>query len=241
MSRHRLIVGRDEYDEIFAVGDVHGHLDLLLGAEERMRENSKPGGRKLIIMLGDYIDRGPHSYGVIEHLIAAPPAGFDRICLTGNHEAIMLAFLAGIEGNGAWLDWGGKETVASYGVDPYKYLDIDGTGHTLRTVLNDVLPQSHLDFMGSLPICVSSAPYLFTHAGVVPGKPLADQADEDLFWIREPFLTLGPQLPGLTVVHGHTPSLEPTFAEGRIGIDTGAYKTGRLTVLKIAGETAEII
>jgi serine/threonine protein phosphatase 1 len=111
----------------------------------------------------------------------------------------------------------------------------------LRTVLNDVLPQSHLDFMGSLPICVSSAPYLFTHAGVVPGKPLADQADEDLFWIREPFLTLGPQLPGLTVVHGHTPSLEPTFAEGRIGIDTGAYKTGRLTVLKIAGETAEII
>lgn len=215
---------------IYAIGDVHGCFDALIALEQLiLADAAQYPGEKWIIMLGDVIDRGPDSAAVIAHLLAATPPGIRRICLTGNHEQLLLDFLESPETHASWLDQGGAETLRSYGVT------VDGPPATVPDgLLEDIarnLPEAHLTFLATLPILVHLPGWLFVHAGVRPGIPLDDQTDHDLIWIREPFLSAAAG--GDRVVHGHTPVDEPEILPHRIGIDTQCYATGRLTTLRV--------
>jgi serine/threonine protein phosphatase 1 len=225
---------------IYAVGDVHGCLDELIACERRIVDDAADvDGDRLIIMLGDYVDRGPRSAQVIDHLLEPPPAGFERICLAGNHEEAMLRFVDQPRNNMDWLDFGGVETLRSYGVDIERLLRfVDAKA--LPAVLRDMIPERHLGFIRDLPVAIDAGQHLYVHAGVRPGIALSEQSDRDLMWIREPFLSQGPGFP-VTVVHGHTISQEPAVGRGRLGIDTGAYATGRLTAARIQGGVASVL
>lgn len=235
----RLVVEQSHYAVIYAVGDVHGCLDPLLELEERMREDAAGiEGRKLIVMLGDYIDRGPKSAAVLYHLMASPPGGFDRICLRGNHDDAFLAFLDA-DPAGDWVvDHGAAETFRSYGVE----LDagVVTASHTLRAMIRAAIPQSHVDFLRSLPVLLTVGTDVFAHAGIRPGRPLAEQTDDDLMWIRRSFLDLGPGLP-VRVFHGHTPVKEAYVGPDRVSLDTRCYQTGRLTAARVLAGDVTIL
>jgi serine/threonine protein phosphatase 1 len=215
----------------YAVGDIHGRLDLLARLEPLLDAAARDPDRVLIeVFLGDYIDRGPASCGVIDRLIARA-ARRDRITvhLGGNHEAMLLAALADDRAFLHWLDNGGRTTLLSYGVSPQRAgADPAGT----RAALARAIPDSHRAFLRSLRVSFHHGGFFFAHAGVRPGVPLAAQDPEDLVWMREPFLSATGDL-GAVVVHGHTPTRAPVFRENRIGIDTGAYVTGVLTCLLV--------
>lgn len=224
---------------VYAIGDVHGCHAELMAAEARVRADLRPGEDALVVMLGDYVDRGPWSSRVIEHLRAAAAPGLERVCLAGNHETAMLDFLAGPSPDHPWLAYGGRETLASYGVDLDRTLRLLGV-RGLEEAVAERIPPSHVDFLRRLAAWVLVGDHLFVHAGVRPGVPLDRQTDRDLTEIREPFLSQGPRLP-VTVVHGHTVSPEPSFGPGRVGIDTGAYATGRLTVARLRDGALDIL
>jgi serine/threonine protein phosphatase 1 len=233
-ARQRLKYEDGVYSEIYAVGDVHGCLSVLLAAEARIAAaRPQASSQGLIIMMGDYVDRGPHSAGVIHHLLAPPPAGLDRICLCGNHDEMFLQFMTTRNFDRAWLDFGGYSTAASYGVDAEHLLHRDKSGKLLKQELLSAVPDAHRRFLFELPVSLEIGPHIFVHAGIVPGRPLEEQNDNDLMWIREPFLSRGSGIDKI-VVHGHTPEDKITTGKKRIGIDTGAYVTGRLDVLRIA-------
>lgn len=238
-GRARLVLP-DPLPTIYAVGDAHGCLRELEAAEARIvADAAGEPGAKVIVHLGDHVDRGPCSAQVLDRLTAPPPAGFQRISLAGNHDDMMLRFIEDPKRNMDWLDVGGEATLRSYGLDLSRLLQHSGTGR-LSDILADAIPERHVDFLRDLPVSVSAGTFLFVHAGLRPGIPLARQSDEDLMWIREPFLSRGPGLE-MTVVHGHSPTKEPHFGSGRIGIDTAAYATGRLTVLKVSRGFATIL
>ena len=232
--RHRRI---DELPAVtYAIGDVHGCLDELLALESKIKQDSADiEGRKLLVMLGDYVDRGPQSAGVIDHLLARPPPSFERICLMGNHEIMANAFFERPEPRSDWLQFGGVETLQSYGL-PLEALSAASASRRLQTV-DAYLPQEHRAFLGSLDWTLSMPGWLFVHAGLRSGVPLEHQHPDDLFWIREEFFD-GPPLDGIRVVHGHTPAPEPVVTPSRICIDTGAFATGRLTALRITPDGA---
>lgn len=240
--RQRLTLAADR-PLIYAIGDVHGCHDALLALEERIRKDaaSHMAERPLLLYLGDYVDRGPASRAVIEHL-AKPDHGdgIERIALCGNHDDTFLKFVFNPHQHLRWLDYGGDATLRSYGLDLADYPDRDRAMHALGAALRRAVPQRHIDFLQNMPIAVSSGDRLFVHAGIVPGVPLAQQEDHDLIWIREPFLSEGPDLP-LTVIHGHTAGREPVFGKGRICIDTTCYATGRLTALRVTLAGAELV
>lgn len=230
---------------IYALGDIHGRLDLLTALEEKIQEDAmaRPAGRPVVVYLGDFVDRGPDSAGVIEHLSTGPLPGFEAVHLLGNHEAMMLAFLR--LGDAAALTWmmnGGEETLASYGVDAQSVREDDAQSireddapfAALRRSLLAALPPRHLDFLESLTRWHVEGGYLFVHAGVHPGRPLDRQDPEDLIWIREPFLT-DPGEMDHVVVHGHTPVRLPAERPNRIGVDTGAVYGGALTAVVLEG------
>jgi len=127
---------------------------------------------------------------------------------------------------------GGDQTLQSYGIDVFGLLATDPSGQRLKHMTRENVPQAHVDFLQNLPVTISIGKLLFVHAGVVPGIPLAQQSDSDLMWIREPFLSEGPRL-DLTVIHGHTPSSTVQFGTNRVGVDTGAYATGKLSAVHI--------
>lgn len=216
---------------LYAIGDIHGCLSELIALEQRIVADAGPStGEKWIVTLGDYVDRGPASAQVIDHLMAPPPDGFRRICLVGNHEQMLLDFIAAPRRNAAWLDYGGRETAQSYG------LSAAVNGASLAVVARDLrgrLPPEHLDWLGQLPIALSVPGFTFVHAGIRPGVSFDQQSEEDLLWIREPFLDAPASPDGTIVVHGHTPVVEPDRTAARIGIDTGCFATGRLTALRL--------
>jgi serine/threonine protein phosphatase 1 len=158
--------------------------------------------------------------------------GFERICLCGNHDDAFYKFIISPKLERDWLDFGGVATLHSYGVDVSFHLKIDPKGMSLLEAARDHIPHDHVAFLKNAPVALSVGKFIFVHAGIVPGHPLEDQDDSDLMWIREPFLTEGPQL-DVIVVHGHTPTESIVFGKRRIGLDTGAYMTGRLNVLRI--------
>jgi serine/threonine protein phosphatase 1 len=220
---------------IYAIGDIHGRLDLLDRAIAAIRNDVEQFGPDAItVTLGDYVDRGPNSSGVIERLADNPfPTPF--VALKGNHEALLEAFLADPNLGHHWSRQGGMETVNSYGVQLGRFL----VGKAMEQVadrLQAAMPAKHVDFLRSLRLSFTHGRYFLCHAGVRPGVPLDRQSEEDLLWIRDPFLRSTADF-GKIVVHGHTPVAAPELQANRINLDTGAFSSGRLTcaVLEEAG------
>nr|WP_257235083.1 metallophosphoesterase [Pleomorphomonas sp. JP5] len=227
---------------VYAIGDVHGCFDALMAAEQRIEKDAAgiSAKRRIVLYLGDLVDRGPRSADVLDHLVGTQPDDFERLSLCGNHDETFLSFIEDPQGNMGWLEFGGEETLESYGIDFNRLARHRGGAASLRDILQSRVPEAHVAFLKQLPVSVRFGSVLFVHAGVRPGVPLDEQDDDDFMWIREPFVSQ-PNGLGLTVVHGHTPANEPVFAPGRIGIDTGAYATGRLTVLRVLDGEASII
>jgi serine/threonine protein phosphatase 1 len=223
---------------VYAIGDVHGCLDQLQRLEaEIVADAAGLPGEKWIVALGDYIDRGPASPGVLDHLLADPPDGFRRFALVGNHEQLLLDFLDDPPATLDWLEWGGLFTARAYGMPDDPQQAWRRRPRAFAATLAPLLPARHLEFLRSLPTCISLPGFLFVHAGIRPGLPLDAQEDEDLIWIRAPFLN-GRLPAGLTVVHGHTPVDAVQFARGRIDIDTGCFVSGVLTALRVTPDGA---
>lgn len=219
---------------LYAIGDVHGCLEQLtemhrLIAAEIERDRADDWR---IIHLGDYIDRGPDSRGVLSYLVEAQARDDRSLMLGGNHDVGFLEFLDEPTPNGLFARYGGDGTAASYGVD----LDFSNPisldhGHA---ALLRALPRSHVEFLLSLAFSFTFGDFFFCHAGIKPQVPLARQEPEQLIWIRDEFLEY-PHLHPKVVVHGHTPSAEPEVLANRVNVDTGCYKTGVLTALVIDG------
>ena len=218
---------------VYVIGDIHGRLDLL----ERMisaihSDSGERGGNSLTVTVGDYIDRGPDSRGVIARLMANPFPG-RYLALKGNHEAIMLTFLADPQIGSYWAQLGGRETMLSFGVDVLRSWgrpNFEQAAAALRAALTD----EEVRFLNSLSCSLSLPQHFICHAGVRPGVPLDRQREEDLLWIREPFLNSEGDF-GKCVVHGHTPVFAPEVKANRINVDTGAFIRGRLTCVVLEG------
>ena len=192
----------------YAVADLHGRFDLLEMALAAIKAR-EPCGKYKIVFLGDYIDRGPQSRQIIERLIKGPDDGATWICLTGNHEAMMLACLAGVEPMKWWLGNGGKQTLMSYG---------------------SAVPQDHQDWLAALPLFYADGHRVFVHGWVDPEKELTEQDPHELIWHRYARPEPGGYR-GQHVVHGHVPYEDgPLRHDGRTDLDTLAWKTGRLVV-----------
>lgn len=220
-------------ERVYAVGDVHGRLDLFEELINRIEADdaTRPLAETTIVLLGDLVDRGPDSAGVIEEAMQLAERRRVRTIL-GNHEEMFLASFVRIEVLRNFLLHGGRETLLSYGYDPEEYM-----AATLEEVcdkLPDLVPHHHIDFLESLEHQVRIGDYLFVHAGIRPGVPLEEQAGSDLRWIRREFLE-DRRDHGCVVVHGHTITDEVDEQDNRIGIDTGAFATGRLTAIGLEG------
>jgi len=222
---------------IYAVGDVHGRLDLLTALAAQIDGDiaERPVAEAIVIFLGDYIDRGAQSRGVIDWLMEAPSRADRRICLMGNHEEMLLTALADPGVTNTWLYNGGDATLASYGVTK-----LPTAPEARREALNAAIPPRHRAFLAALPRRVEFGTYLFVHAGIDPSRPLDDQDPEDLLWIRQPFHRSNADF-GRIVVHGHTPVREPDIRANRINIDTGAVFSDRLTAIALEGATQRIL
>jgi serine/threonine protein phosphatase 1 len=220
---------------VYAVGDVHGRLDLLQAMDRLIAEDiaaTRPE-RPTVCYLGDYIDRGPHSAEVLSYLASRDDATPARVVLKGNHEDRMLDFLEAPAAHGpAWMEFGGIEALASYGLTTGRE-PIDGDWDRLRDELQARLPAAHLDFLRRLRLAFVWRGYVFVHAGLNPERPLQAQDPRDLMWIKEPFLS-STQEWSHRVVHGHVVGPETVFRDNRIGIDTGASRFGRLTCLVVS-------
>lgn len=193
----------------------------------------RPTQTALTVTVGDYVDRGPDSRGVIERL-TRNPFRTPFVALRGNHESIFEEFLRDPSIADYWRRLGGLETLHSYGVDVAPLMR--GRGHEEAAVaLRAALPQSHVTFLASLRLTHSVGRYFLCHAGVRPGVPLARQREEDLLWIREEFLDSRADF-GKVVVHGHTPCEAPELRPNRINVDTGAFMSGQLTCAVLEDE-----
>jgi len=223
---------------IYAIGDIHGRLDLLdaLGARiDRDVEGEQPN-ESLEIYLGDYIDRGPHSAAVIDWLAKRGDTR-NSLFLRGNHEFLLEEFLAHESAYKDWGQLGGFETLVSYGIDLPHDLPEDSF---IREELASRMPPVHRRFLDQLLTSVEIGPYLFVHAGLRPGIPLEEQTERDCLWIRDEFLEHEEKFERL-VVHGHSPVARPELLSNRINLDTGAFATGRLSCLKISARGAILL
>ncbi len=224
---------------VWAIGDVHGRRDLLepLVAELLADLSRSPARRKVVVFLGDYVDRGPESCGVIELLACLPGAHpFEFHFLRGNHEDRMEAFLTDPSVGPSWCDYGGREALLSYGIDaPVRRDDLEGWAITSQA-LNRAMKEAHKTFLANQEMSLGIGDYFFTHAGAKPGVPLESQSKHDLMWVRQLFLD-DPRPFDRVVVHGHTPTEKVHIDHRRIGVDTGAYATGVLTALRLEGES----
>jgi serine/threonine protein phosphatase 1 len=220
-------------ERIYAVGDVHGCLDLfeaLIAAIEQ-DDAARASAETTIVLLGDLVDRGEDSAGVVTAARALQARRKVRILL-GNHEEMFLRCFDDLELLRHFLRFGGRETMLSYPVDVEEWNQ--STLEEAQALMRAVVPQADRDYMAGFEDTIVSGDYLFVHAGIEPGKPLEEQSVSNLRWIREPFLSHEGDF-GFTVVHGHTITDEPEIRTNRIGIDTGAYASGRLTALGLEG------
>ncbi len=229
-----------EGERIYAIGDIHGSLHALQSLHELILLDSAAFvGQKSLVYLGDYIDRGEHSREVIDLLLKAPVADFKRIFLLGNHEQSLLDFLEHPQSVAAWLNYGGRATLRSYGVSverDYAHRPIEN----LRDELAWQLPRDHLEFFRGMSFYHLAGSYCFVHAGIRPGIPMSEQRNEDLLWIREDF-TRSQMHHDHIVVHGHSITTEVDWNENRIGIDTGAFHSGVLTCLVLEGNEQRVL
>ena len=221
---------------IYAVGDVHGRLDLLEPLLEQIRQDAADtavADKPVLIFLGDYVDRGAGSKGVIDRVIALEREGVFELCaLKGNHEEALLAFLGDAAFGPTWCEHGGSETLSSYGVSlPLLRMDAEAWGQA-QAAFAEALPGEHLSFLSDLSLTAVYGDYVFVHAGLRPGVALSAQRELDLLWIRQDFLGARRGFEKI-VVHGHTPAEEAYMGDHRIGVDTGAYATGVLTAVRL--------
>lgn len=229
-----------EGTRVYAVGDIHGRADLLKALHGMIAEDAQdfPGAKK-IVYLGDAIDRGDDSRGVLNILLDDPLPGFEAVHLMGNHEYAADSFLEDSDAAPGWLTWGGREFLYSYGIQ----CGLNPGGHELEMIareLNMCMPAAHREFLAGGDMCHREGDYYFVHAGIRPGVPLEEQRFEDQLFIREPFLSDDRDHGGV-VVHGHTIADEVTLRHNRIGVDTGAYYTGVLSCLVLEGESQRIL
>jgi serine/threonine protein phosphatase 1 len=225
---------------IYAIGDIHGRADLLVEKFARIDADLAhfPPERAIHVFLGDYVDRGPFSRDVLDLLIARGRR-YPSVYLKGNHESYLVEFLNKPSAFVDWRQYGGLETILSYGLAPSLSANARECA-ALASSLNRALPDTHHDFLARLELSFSYGDYFFVHAGVRPGIPLAKQHEEDLLWIREDFL-LHEDAFEKRIVHGHTPVMEPDVRPHRINIDTGAYATGRMTCLVLEDDQMRFI
>ncbi|MFL6763774.1 MAG: metallophosphoesterase family protein [Sphingomicrobium sp.] len=219
----------------YVVGDIHGRLDLLeqLLAKIHSELQRRPARKVVLVFVGDLIDRGPNSAQVIERLRTYRRQGIRTIFLLGNHEEVLLRILGGdVSLITKWRWFGGSQCLESYGVDPEQLGRLPD--EEALAVVRAAIPKEHVEFLESFADSCRFGDYLFVHAGVRPGVEIDQQSQSDLRWIREPFL-VDETDHGFIVVHGHTISEEVDEHRNRIGIDTGAYRTGVLTALAIEG------
>ena len=225
---------------IYAIGDVHGCVDLLHQVICAIEDDlvRYPCRTHLRVFLGDYIDRGAESREVVDTLIELTRLR-PTVCLAGNHELMALNWLTAPQLQGGWLQHGGLETLHSYGVNPVRKGGRPApVGETADAFASALGP--HAEFLSALPTTFAVGDYLFVHAGVRPNVPLCWQAVEDLVQIREPFLQFEGEF-GRMVVHGHTPVAEPDIRSNRINLDTGAYLSSRLTCMAFEKESMRIL
>lgn len=232
---------RPDGEALFAIGDIHGHSDLLAPLLAEIRLQADRSQRTLLVPLGDYVDRGPDSRAVVDLLLetAAHPR-IEAHFLRGNHDQTLLDFLADHTVGPAWCGVGGRQTLFSYGIEPpatRKHMEL---WLQARDDFAANLPGSHLEFYRSLAPSFTWRDWFFTHAGAQPGVPLEDQTEHDLMWIRHPFLKDEARFEKI-VVHGHTPADQAYADHRRIGLDTGAYMTGVLTACRFDGSGQTLI
>jgi serine/threonine protein phosphatase 1 len=225
---------------IYAIGDVHGRLDLLLKMHDAIIEHRarRPAADWRIIHLGDYVDRGADSKGVLDFLIRATDRDARVIALAGNHDVGFLDFLAEPVPDGLFAHNGGRETALSYGVR-IDFSDRAALPAQARA-LRDAVPERHRAFLQGLKFSLEFGDFFFCHAGIRPGVPLDRQEPSDLIWIREVFLNFNGLHPKV-IVHGHTPSPEPAVLANRVNVDTGAFRSGMLSALVVEGGDKHII
>ncbi len=239
-TSNRIQASAPEGARLYAIGDIHGRLDLLeslLG----LIEGDQKGRAELpvtLIFLGDYIDRGPDSKGVVDRLIRGFSPACTPVFLKGNHEALLLSFLKDPFSGLNWLRNGGDAALLSYGVGRETRQIAFGDGPSglaeAQRQFEAVLPEDHLRFYEGLKPFYRCGDYFFAHAGVRPNVPLDQQSEDDLIWIRKEFLKSTEDF-GAVVVHGHTPMRNPEDLQNRVGLDTFAFRTGKLTAAGFEG------
>jgi len=227
---------------VYAIGDIHGRLDLFERMIERVRNDEMARAeRPLIVLLGDYVDRGPDSAGVLSRILRLQDEAWcDVEVLLGNHEEALLKFLYAAQHGPAWVDYGGGSTLGSYGVAlPVSRTDPAQWEET-RKAFSEALPDDHLSLLKSMKYLLKVDDYVFVHAGVRPDQPLEAQGAETFLWVRGAFMA-SEKACDYVVVHGHTPEDEPADKRWRIGIDSGAYATGVLTAVRLRDVSRRIM
>jgi serine/threonine protein phosphatase 1 len=230
---------------LYAIGDIHGQLDLLRDAHALIAEDQARHGTGQVVHVGDLVDRGPDSRGVIDHLMAGLARGEDWVVLKGNHDRMFWRFLRdpmepepGLRADLSWLHprLGGGDTLRSYGVANAA----DRPVAAVHAEAQLAVPQAHLDFIAALPALHQAGDCAFVHAGVRPGLALEDQTETTLIWIREPFLSETGNF-GKLIVHGHTAIDQATHYGNRLNLDSGAAYGGPLSAVVIEGRDVALL
>ena len=217
---------------IYAIGDVHGCREQLDALLARIRTDAQDHeGDVSLVFVGDLVDRGPDSAGVIDRLLRPFRFAEQVHAVMGNHEEAMLAVYDGVGDVKAWLSYGGIETLESYGIDRSEQFS---PGFDAAAKMHAAIPEAHIEFLRARPDSVQIGDYLFVHAGIRPGVPIDEQSPSDLRWIRNEFLASESDH-GATVIHGHTIAPAPQSLSNRVGIDTGCYAGGPLTAVVLEG------
>ena len=230
---------------LYAIGDIHGHLDLLQQAHDLIAADMARHGPGQVVHLGDLVDRGPDSRGVIDFLMRGLAAGQDWVVLMGNHDRMFRRFVhdphepePGLRADLGWLHpkLGGPDTLRSYGV----VNAADRPVAKVHAEARAAVPQAHLDFIATRPTLHLAGDCAFVHAGIRPGVALDRQTETDLVWIREPFLSEGTSF-GPLIVHGHTTIDQATHYGNRLNLDSGAAYGGPLSAVVIEGREAALL
>ena len=233
---------------VYAIGDIHGYVEVLGKLHEKIDADlrERPIDQAVIVYLGDYIDRGPDSKGVIDHLITREidVPQLRPIYLLGNHEDAMFnEFMNDPKGHRQdWLHWGGVECAQSYGVNIDPVAPIDLQAEDIAAALRDALPLTHQEFYKNLSLYYIEGDYLFVHAGIRPDVPMDEQTKQDLTFTRQPFMSHEAYHP-YYVVHGHTAmrNHQVDIRPNRMNLDTGLYEGGPLSCGVFEGNDVRVL
>lgn len=228
---HRILRLTEMPVALYAVGDIHGCLALYDDLERQIIEDGRNfSGPKLILCLGDVIDRGPSTCSLLDRLAGPAPDDFEIVVLRGNHEDMMVKFLDSPARNMSWVEFGGAETLSSYGLRPHSAGGFKADSGLLEHKLQLGIPDAHRLFLKNLPLALEVADFRFAHAGYSLGKSAREQSPEQLLWGPPERADdhIGPEI----LVHGHVAVDNVAIAANRINLDIGAHRTGRLAAMR---------